>query len=127
VSSAFKLFPPLTLVGFLILLYLVIRVIQALIIIGPRPESPLSTAALEARRRALGKVLSSLLLWSGVFVLNSVAWFYAIVQGDDHRVFSWRMAAVLLLAGMGLIGTALIVRMRLRRTPEQVRSQFATR
>jgi hypothetical protein len=126
VSWAVKLFPPLTLVGFLILLYLVIRVIQALIIIGPRPERPLSTAAIEARRRALGKVLSSLLLWSGVFLLNSLAWLYAIVQGDDNRVFSGRMAAVLLLAGTGLIGTALVVRIRLRRTPEQVGSH-ATR
>jgi hypothetical protein len=55
VSSAFELFPPLTLVGFLILLYLVIRVVQALIIIiGPRPESPVPTAVIEARRRALG-------------------------------------------------------------------------
>jgi hypothetical protein len=115
VSSAFELFPPLTLVGFLILLYLVIRVIQALIIIGPRPESPLPTAVIEARRRALGKVLSSLLLWSGVFLLHSLAWSYVFVQGDDDRVFSWRMAAVLLLAAGGLILAALVVRHRLRR------------
>ena len=110
-----NLFPPLSLVGFLILLYLVIRVIQALIIIGPRPESPLSPAAIEARRRALGKVLSSLLLWSGVFLLNSLAWSYAFVQGDDDRVFSGRMAVVLLLAGSGLIVAALVVRHRLHR------------
>jgi hypothetical protein len=110
-----KLFPPLTLVAFLILLYLAIRVIQALIIIGPRPESPLPTAVIEARRRALAKVLSSLLLWSGVFLLNSLAWSYSFVQGDDDRVFSGRMAAVLLLAGSGLIVAALVTRHRLRR------------
>jgi hypothetical protein len=115
VSSAVRLFPPLTLVGFLILLYLVIRVVQALIIIGPRLESPLPAAAIEARRRALGEVLFSLLLWSGVFLLTSLAWSYVFVQGDDDRVFSWRMAAVLLLAAGGLIVAALVVRHRLRR------------
>jgi di/tricarboxylate transporter len=115
VSWLVNLFPPLSLVGFLILLHLVIRVIQALIIIGPRPESPLSPAAIEARRRALGKVLSSLLLWLGMFLLTSLAWTYVFVQGDDDRVFSGRMAAVVLLAASGLIVVALVVRHRLHR------------
>jgi hypothetical protein len=34
-------FGPLTLVGLLILLYIVIQLIHVLIIIGPRPEAPL--------------------------------------------------------------------------------------
>lgn len=111
-SPVEPLFAPLTLVGLLILLYIVIRLIHALIIIGSRPEAPLPTAAIEARRRALGRVLSSLLFWSGVFLLDSLAWLYVFVQGDDDRVFSGRMAAVLLLAGSGLIAAGLVVRHR---------------
>jgi hypothetical protein len=106
-SPVEPLFAPLTLVGLLILLYIVIRLIHALITIGPRPEAPLPTAAIEARRRALGKVLSSLLFWSGVFLLDSLAWLYVFVQGDDDRVFSGRMAAVGLL---GLAASALLPR-----------------
>ena len=128
-SPVEPLFAPLTLVGLLILLYIVIRLIHALIIIGPRPEAPLPTAAIEARRRALGKVLSSLLFWSGVFLLDSLAWLYVFVQGDDDRVFSGRMAAVLLLAGSGLIAAGLVVRHRVRRRRSlgTVGSQFARR
>jgi hypothetical protein len=130
VSSAAKLlFVPLTLVGLLILVYIVIQLIHALIIIGPRPEAPLPMAEIEARRHALGKVLSTLLFWSGVFLLDSLAWLSVFVQGDDDRVFSGRMAAVLLLAGSGLIVAALVVRHRLRRRRSlgTVGSQFARR
>lgn len=128
-SPVEPLFAPLTLVGLLILLYIVIRLIHALIIIGSRPEAPLPTAAIEARRRALGRVLSSLLFWSGVFLLDSLAWLYVFVQGDDDRVFSGRMAAVLLLAGSGLIAAGLVVRHRVRRRRSlgTVGSQFARR
>ena len=73
-SPVEPLFGPLTLVGVLILLYIVIRLIHVLIIIGPRPEAPPSMAEIEARRHALGKVLSTLLFWSGLFLLDSLAW-----------------------------------------------------
>jgi hypothetical protein len=116
VSSAENLlFAPLTLVGVLILVYLVIRVIQALIIIGPRPEAPLPTAAIEARRHALGKILSALLFWAGLFLLDSLAWLYIFVQGDDLRVAPRGAAAIMVLVGSGLIVAALVVRNRLRR------------
>jgi hypothetical protein len=82
------LFGPLTLVGVLILLYIVIRLIHVLVIIGPRPEAPPPMAEIEARRHALGKVLSTLLFWSGVFLLDSLAWLSVFVQGDDLRVRS---------------------------------------
>jgi hypothetical protein len=86
VSSAERLlFAPLTVVGALILLYIVIRLIHMLIIIGPRPEAPLPMAEIEARRHALGKVLSTLLFWTGLLLLDSLAWLYIFVQGDDLR------------------------------------------
>jgi hypothetical protein len=56
-SPVEPLFAPLTLVGLLILLYIVIQLIHVLIIIGPRPTSTPSMAEIEARRRVLGKVL----------------------------------------------------------------------
>jgi hypothetical protein len=114
-SPVEPLFVPLTLVGLLILLYLVIRLIHVLIIIGPRPEAPLPMAAIEARRRALGKVLSTLLFWSGLFLLDSLAWLAVFVQGDDLRVLPGPQAAGLLLAGSGLIAAGLVVRHRVRR------------
>ena len=100
-SPVEPLFGPLTLVGVLILLYIVIRLIHMLIIIGPRPEAPLPMAEIEARRRALAKVLSSLLFWSGLFLLDSLAWLSVFVQGDDLRVLSGGMVAALLLGGVG--------------------------
>ena len=123
------LFGPLTLVGLLILLYIVIRLIHVLIIIGPRPEAPLPMAEIEARRRALGKVLSTLLFWSGVFLLDSLAWLYIFVQGDDLRVAPRGAAAILFLAGSGLIAAGLVVRRRVRRRRSlgTVGSQFARR
>jgi hypothetical protein len=109
------LFAPLTLVGLLILLYIVIQLIHALILIGPRPEAPLPMAEIEARRHALGKVLSTLLFWSGLFLLDSLAWLSVFVQGDDLRVLPGPEVAVLLLAGSGLIAAGLVVRRRVRR------------
>jgi hypothetical protein len=109
------LFAPLTLVGLLILLYIVIQLIHALIIIGPRPEAPLPMAEIEARRHVLGKVLSTLLFWSGLFLLDSLAWLSVFVQGDDLRVLPGPEVAVLLLAGSGLIAAGLVVRRRVRR------------
>jgi len=106
---------PLTLVGLLILLYIVIQLIHALILIGPRPEAPLPMAEIEARRHALGKVLSTLLFWSGLFLLDSLAWLSVFVQGDDLRVLPGPEVAVLLLAGSGLIAAGLVVRRRVRR------------
>jgi hypothetical protein len=128
-SPVEPLFVPLTLVGFLILLYLVIRLIHLLIIIGPRPEAPLPMAEIEARRHALGKVLSTLLFWSGVFLLDSLAWLAVFVQGDDLRVLPGRQVAALLLAGSGLIAAGLVVRRRVRRRRSlgTVGSQFARR
>jgi hypothetical protein len=122
------LFGPLTLVGLLILLYIVIRLIHALIIIGPRPEAPLPMAEIEARRDALGKVLSTLLFWSGVLLLDSLAWLSVFVQGDDLRVLSGGTVAVLLLGGSGLIAAGLVVRRRVRRRSlGKVGSRFARR
>jgi len=109
------LFAPLTLVGLLILLYIVIQLIHALILIGPRPEAPLPMAEIEARRHALGKVLSTLLFWSGLFLLDSLAWLSVFVQGDDLRVLPGPEVAVLLLAGSGLIAAGFVVRRRVRR------------
>jgi hypothetical protein len=128
-SPVEPLFGPLTLVGLLILLYIVIRLIHVLIIIGPRPEAPLPMAEIEARRHALGKVLSTLLFWSGVFLLDSLAWLYIFVQGDDLRVAPRGAAAILFLAGSGLIAAGLVVRHRVRRRRSQgtVGSQFARR
>lgn len=121
------LFPPLSLFGILILIYLVIQLIHALIVIGPRPTSAPPEAEIEARRRALGKVFSTLLFWSGLFLLDSLAWLYVFVRGDDSRVLSGRAVAILLLAGCGLIAAALVVRHRLRRHRPLgvVGSQFA--
>jgi len=114
-SPVEPLFAPLTLVGLLILLYIVIQLIHALILIGPRPEAPLPMAEIEARRHALGKVLSTLLFWSGLFLLDSLAWLSVFVQGDDLRVLPGPEVAVLLLAGSGLIAAGLVVRRRVRR------------
>ena len=114
-SPVEPLFAPLTLVGLLILLYIVIQLIHALILIGPRPEAPLPMAKIEARRHALGKVLSTLLFWSGLFLLDSLAWLSVFVQGDDLRVLPGPEVAVLLLAGSGLIAAGLVVRRRVRR------------
>ena len=115
-SPVEPLFAPLTLVGLLILLYIVIQLIHVLIIIGPRPTSTPPMAEIEARRRALGKVLSTLLFWSGLFLLDSLAWLSVLV-------------AVLLLAGSGLIAAGLVVgrRVRRRRSLGTVGSQFARR
>jgi len=123
------LFGPLTLVGLLILVYIVSRLIHMRIIIGPRPEAPLPMAEIEARRHALGKVLSTLLFWSGVFLLDSLAWLAVFVQGDDLRVLPGRQVAALLLAGSGLIAAGLVVRRRVRRRRSlgTVGSQFARR
>ena len=129
-SSAERLlFAPLTVVGALILLYIVIRLIHVLIIIGPRPEAPLPMAEIQARRHALGKVLSTLLLWAGLFLLDSLAWLYIFVQGDDLRVAPRGAAAIMFLAGIGLIAVALGLRLRRRRrrTPGHARSQYAGR
>ena len=128
-SPVEPLFAPLTLVGFLILLYLVIQLIHVLIIIGPRPEAPLPMAEIEARRRALGKVLSTLLFWSGVFLLDSLAWLSVFVQGDDLRVLPRPEVAALLLGGSGLIAAGLVVRRRVRRRRSlgTVGSQFGRR
>jgi hypothetical protein len=128
-SSVEQLFAPLTLVGILILLYIVIQLIHVLIIIGPRPTSTPPMAEIEARRRALGKVLSTLLFWSGLFLLDSLAWLSVLVQGDDLRVLPGPMVAVLLLAGSGLIAAGLVVRRRVRRRRSlgTVGSQFARR
>ena len=128
-SPVEPLFGPLTLVGLLILLYIVIRLIHVLIIIGPRPEAPPSMAKIEARRRALGKVLSTLLFWSGLFLLDSLAWLAVFVQGDDLRVLPGPQVAGLLLAGGGLIAAGLVVRRRVRRRRSlgTVGSQFARR
>jgi hypothetical protein len=85
-------------------------------------------AEIEARRHALGKVLSTLLFWSGVFLLDSLAWAAIFVQGDDLRVLSGGMVAVLLLGGSGLIAAGLVVRRRgRRRSLGKVGSQFARR
>jgi len=126
-SPVEPLFAPLTLVGLLILLYIVIQLIHALILIGPRPEAPLPMAEIEARRRALGKVLSTLLFWSGVFLLDSLAWLSVFVQGDDLRVLPRPEVAALLLGGSGLIAAGLVVRRRVRRRRSlgTVGSQFA--
>ena len=128
-SPVEPLFAPLTLVGLLILLYIVIRLIHMLIIIGPRPEAPLPMAEIEARRRALGKVLSTLLFWSGVFLLDSLAWLSVFVQGDDLRVLPRPEVAALLLGGSGLIAAGLVVRRRVRRRRSlgTVGSQFGRR
>ena len=128
-SPVEPLFAPLTLVGLLILLYIVIQLIYVLIIIGPRPTSTPSMVEIEARRRALGKVLSPLLFWSGLFLLDSLAWLSVFVQGDDLRVLPGPMVAVLLLAGSGLIAAGLVVRRRVRRRRSlgTVGSQFARR
>jgi hypothetical protein len=81
-SPVEPLFAPLTLVGLLILLYIVIRLIHVL-----------SSSAL----------------------------------GQRHRC-RWRMAAVLLLAGRGLIAAGVVVRRRgRRRSLGKVGSQFARR
>jgi hypothetical protein len=61
-SPVEPLFAPLTVFGVLILLYIVIRLIHALILLGPRSPSPLPMAELEARRHALGKVLHAALV-----------------------------------------------------------------
>ena len=128
-SPVEPLFGPLSLVGVLILLYIVIRLIHMLIIIGPRPEAPLPMAEIEARRRALGKVLSTLLFWSGVFLLDSLAWLSVFVQGDDLRVLPRPEVAALLLGGSGLIAAGLVVRRRVRRRRSlgTVGSQFGRR
>jgi hypothetical protein len=114
-SSVEQLSAPLTLVGILILLYIVIQLIHALILIGPRPTSTPPMVEIEARRHALGKVVSSLLLWSGLFLLDSQAWLSVFVQGDDLRVLPGGVVAILLLAGSGLIAAGLVIRRRLRR------------
>jgi hypothetical protein len=128
-SPVEPLFAPLTLVGLLILLYIVTQLIHVLIIIGPRPTSTPSMAEIEARRRARGKVLSTLLFWSGLFLLDSLAWLSVFVQGDDLRVLPGPMVVVLLLAGSGLIAAGLVVRRRVRRRRSlgTVGSQFARR
>jgi hypothetical protein len=130
VSSPLEpLFGPLSLIGVLILLYIVIRVIQALIVIGPRPKAPLPMAEIQARRHALGKILASLLLWSGLLMLDGLAWAAIFVQGDDLRVLPGAGIAALLLGSGGLIAVSIVVRLRLRGrgTPRQVGSQFARR
>jgi hypothetical protein len=132
-SPVEPLFAPFTLVGLLILLYIVVQLIHALILIGPGPEAPLPMAEIEARRHALGKVLSTLLFWSGLFLLDSLAWLSVFVQGDDLRVLPGPEVAVLLLllllAGSGLIAAGLVVRRRVRRRRSlgKVGSQFARR
>jgi hypothetical protein len=116
VSSAVEpLFLPLIVFGLVALLYMLIRLFHWLLQVRRGfPPTPSMTQT-DARQRALGKLVSSLLLWLGLFLLDSVALLYVFVQGDDDRVLSGRVVAVLLLAGSGLMIVALWVRLRLRR------------
>jgi hypothetical protein len=80
------------------------------------------------RQHAAGKLLSSMLLWLGLLLLDSLALLYVFAQGDDDRVLSGRVVAVMLLAGSALMVVALQIRLRLRRRRAlgQVGTQMGT-
>jgi energy-converting hydrogenase Eha subunit G len=50
--------------------------------------------------------------WLGLLALDSVAWAYVFAQGDEDRVFPGRLAAAVLVAGVGLLAVAVAVRRR---------------
>jgi hypothetical protein len=108
------LFLPLIVFGLVALLCMLIRLFHRLLQARRAfPPTP-SMAQTDARQRALGKLVS-LLLWLGLLLLDSVALLYVFVQGDDDRVLSGRVVAVMLLVSSGLMIVALWVRPRLRR------------
>jgi hypothetical protein len=123
------LFFPLIVFGLFAVLYMLIRLFHWLLHVRRGfPRTPSMTET-EAQQQAVGKLLSSLLLWLGLLLLDSLALLYIFVQGDDQRVLSGRVVAVMLLAGSGLVLVALRIRLRLRRRRAlgQVGSQMGTR
>jgi hypothetical protein len=123
------LFLPLILFGLLALLYMLIRLAFWLNHVRRGFLPTTSMTAAEVRSRELGKLLSSLLLWLGLLLLDSLALLYIFVQGDDSRVLSGRLVAVMVLAGSGLIAVALWIRLRLHghRTMGPADSHLGTR
>jgi hypothetical protein len=50
--------------------------------------------------------------WLGLLALGSVPWGWVFAQGDEDRVFPGRLAAAVLVAGVGLLAVAVAVRRR---------------
>ena len=109
------LFLPLILFGVVAMLYMLARI--GLWLIRHRRTLPRTRSMRDTKdlHHALGTLLSSLLLWLGLLTLDSLALLYIFVQGDDFRVLSGRLVAVMLLAGSGLIMVAFWLRVRQRR------------
>ena len=114
-SPVEPLFLPLIVFGVVALLSVLIRLLRWLFHVrrGLAP-TPATSEETEARQPALGKLLSSPLLWLGLLLLDSLGLLYVFVQGDSDRVLSGRVVMVMRLAGSGLIILALWIRLQPR-------------
>jgi hypothetical protein len=94
------LFLPLILFGPFALAYMLVRPCVWLLQVRRTPRTAAATND-DASRRSLAKLLSSLLLWAGLLVLDCLALAYVFVQGDEERVLPGWLAAAMALAGGG--------------------------